>query len=311
MSHVYPMTQHGACYYHVMMNMKNCFKSATSLGVFKDAAEAYCLEEFEKHFSDMSQKYPKVAQYLEKDVKFEKWSRAHFKGNRYEVMTTNIVETLNNMMLKARDYLITTMIDFVFFTTGQWFFTQRRELVSVTTPITPKREVILRGRFDEASSLTPYQLNENEYIVMGGDFHTCVNLTRRSCTCRVFDIDKIQCIQAIAATGLYRPQHTGSYIYSLCSEYYTSDYWMLAYAETIYPVPPESQWHNIPEEIRAIKVVEPDVKIFRGRSRLTRFPSQGECIVKKYKCATCGQGGHNSKKCPNLSHPSDVRSSSY
>ncbi|GMN30820.1 hypothetical protein TIFTF001_044514 [Ficus carica] len=79
--------------------------------------------------------------------------------------------------------------------------------------------------------------------------------------------------------------------------------------ETIYPVPPESQWHNIPEDVRAIKVVAPDVKMFRGRPRLIRFPSQGECIVKKYKCATCGQEGHNSKKCPNLAHPSDVRSS--
>jgi hypothetical protein len=307
-SHVYPMAQHGACYYHVMMNIKNRFKSAASLGVFKAAAESYCLEEFDKHFSDMSQKYPKVAQYLEKDVKFEKWSRAHFKGNRYEVMTTNIVETLNNMMLKAREYPITAMIDFIIFTMGQWFFTRRRESVLVTTPITPKREAILRRRFDAAGSLTPYQLNENEYTVMGGDFNACVNLTTRSCTCRVFDIDKIPCIHAIAAAGLYRPQHTGSYMYSLCSEYYTSDYWMLAYAETIYPVPPESQWHNIPEEVRAIKVIEPDVKMFRGRPRLTRFPSQGECIVKKYKCATCGQGGHNSKKCPNLAHPSDVRS---
>ena len=50
---------------------------------------------------------------------------------------------------------------------------------------------------------------------------------------------------------------------------------MLAYAETIYPVPPESQWAHIPEEVRAIKVVEPDVKMFKGRPRLTRFPSQG------------------------------------
>ncbi|GMN61545.1 hypothetical protein TIFTF001_030624 [Ficus carica] len=175
------LNEHGACYYHIMMNIKNRFKSAVSFGVFKDAVEAYPLEEFEKHFSDMSQKYPKVAQYLENDVRFEKWSRAYFKGNMYEVMTTNIVKTLNNMMLKAREYPITAMIDFVFFTIGQW----------------------------------------------------------------VFDIDKILCIHAIAA------------------------------AETIYPVVPELQWHNILEEIRAIKLVEPDVKMFRGKPRITRFPSQG------------------------------------
>ncbi|GMN48539.1 hypothetical protein TIFTF001_017707 [Ficus carica] len=236
------MAQHGTCYYHVMMmNIKNRFKNVDSLRVFKDAAEAYHLEEFEKHFSDTSQKYPKVAQYLEKDVKFEKWSRAHFKDNGYEVLTTNIVETLNNMILKAREYPIIAMIDFVLFIMGQWFFTRRRESVLVTTLITLKKEAILRGRFDEAGSLTSYQLNENEYIVMGGDFNACVNLTTRSCTFRVFDIDKIPCIHAIAAAGLYRPQHTRAYVYSICFEYYTSDYWILAYAETIYPIPPESQ----------------------------------------------------------------------
>ncbi|GMN52671.1 hypothetical protein TIFTF001_021815 [Ficus carica] len=154
----------------------------------------------------------------------------------------------------------------------------RATKMPVTTPITPKREEILRRRFDEAGSLTPYQPNENEYTVIGGDCNACVNLTTRSCTCRVFDIDKIPCIHAIAA------------------------------AETIYPVPPESQWHNIPEEVRAIKVAAPNVEMFRGRPRLTRFPSQGECIVKKYKCASCGQKGHNSKKCPNLANPSDVSS---
>ncbi|GMN47878.1 hypothetical protein TIFTF001_017069 [Ficus carica] len=154
-SHVYLMAQHGACYYHVMMNIKNRFKSSTSLGVFKDVAEGYHLEEFEKQFSDMSQKYPKVAPYLKKDVKFEKWSIGHFKGNKYEVMTTNIVETLNNMMLKARKYPITTMIDFVLFTMRQWFFTQCQESVLLTIPMIPKREAILRGRFDKTGSLMP------------------------------------------------------------------------------------------------------------------------------------------------------------
>ena len=73
---------------------------------------------------------------------------------------------------------------------------------------------------------------------------------------------------------------------------------MLAYAETIYPVPPESQWDNIPEQIRNIKVVEPEKVSCKGRPRLNRFPSQGE-FRKKYKCRTCGQRGHNTKKCPN------------
>ncbi|GMN44818.1 hypothetical protein TIFTF001_014009 [Ficus carica] len=106
-SHVYPMAQHGACYYHVMMNIKNRFKSAASLGVFKVAAEAYCLEEFEKHFSDMSQKYPKVAQYLEKEM----YINANF--------TLSLVLTF--VTLNSFSFLATSANKTVFFV-GQYLF---------------------------------------------------------------------------------------------------------------------------------------------------------------------------------------------
>lgn len=157
-SHVYPMAHHGACIYHIMLNIKSRFKSSASLQKFVEAAEAYRVDEFYKHFNDIRQRHPNVAQYLEKDVKFEKWSRVHFKGNRYEVMITNIVETLNNMMHIEREYPIIAMVDFFIFTMGQWFLTRRRESAAVTTPMTAKREAKLRPRFDEVGKLKSIQL---------------------------------------------------------------------------------------------------------------------------------------------------------
>lgn len=35
---------------------------------------------------------------------FEKWSRAHFTGNRYDVMTTNIAESLNSVLMDEWEY---------------------------------------------------------------------------------------------------------------------------------------------------------------------------------------------------------------
>ncbi|XP_062088953.1 uncharacterized protein LOC133795522 [Humulus lupulus] len=95
---VYVMASHGACYWHVKQNIKHRFKSAASSKLYKKVAIAYLIEEFNKHFDHIRKIYPRVAKYLENDVKFKKWSRAHFGGNRYEVMTTNIVETVNNLM---------------------------------------------------------------------------------------------------------------------------------------------------------------------------------------------------------------------
>ena len=72
---------------------------------------------------------------------------------------------------------------------------------------------------------------------------------------------------------------------------------MLAYAETIYPVPSEKEWTNIPEAIRAMKAVELDMETKRGRPRMSRFPSQGELPKKNYKYSLCGALGHNAKRC--------------
>ncbi|XP_015163986.1 uncharacterized protein [Solanum tuberosum] len=63
--------------------------------LYYNAAKAYSLEEFNIHFIEFKNKCPAAAIVLEYDINFEKWSRAHFPGNRYDVMTTNIAESLN------------------------------------------------------------------------------------------------------------------------------------------------------------------------------------------------------------------------
>ena len=81
---------------------------------------------------------------------------------------------------------------------------------------------------------------------------------------------------------------------------------MLAYAETIYPVPSENEWTSIPEAITTMKVLEPDMETRRGRPRMSRFPSQGELPKKNYKCSLCGAFGHNAKRCQSSQSSTNV-----
>ena len=118
-------------------------------------------------------------------------------------MTTNIVETMNNMMRVAREYPITALIDFVLYTMGQWFFERRRDSLNMSGKITPSREALIRDRWDNAGSLKPRQLNENEYHVICGNLDTIVNLRSKSCRCKVFEVEKLPCIHAIAAAGQF------------------------------------------------------------------------------------------------------------
>ncbi|XP_049375592.1 uncharacterized protein LOC125840658 [Solanum verrucosum] len=91
---VYNHAHYGYCMRHLGEN----------LYLYYNAAKAYSLEEFDNNFVEFKKKFSVVAIILEYDIGFEKWSRAHFPGNRYDVMTTNIAESPNPMLIDEREY---------------------------------------------------------------------------------------------------------------------------------------------------------------------------------------------------------------
>ena len=158
--------------------------------------------------------------------------------------------------------------------------------MTLTSPLTPNWKDKLRPCFTESNSLLTIQLNLVTFYVKGSGFLEVV------VTCRVFDIDRLLCVHAIAVAS-----HTRISVYTLASRYYTKDYYMLVYTETIYPVGLQSLW-DIPEEV-VVRVVLPHVvkKRKRGRPRMSRYPSTGEARKHKNQCLKCGELGHYQKSC--------------
>lgn len=157
---------------------------------------------------------------------------------------------------------------------SEWFNKHRKESTfgSSSQFLTPKIEKILHERYQLSTFYSVKELNRStlEYYVTGTDGCFLVDLHRKTCTCKVFDIDKIPCSHALAAfvDGTHK-------FHTLCSKYYLKELWSLAYVETIYPVPSLSEW-MIPDDVEVISVSPPDYKRKRGRIQQTRFPSVGE-----------------------------------
>ncbi|XP_050941573.1 uncharacterized protein LOC127149747 [Cucumis melo] len=70
---------------------------------------------------------PGICEELE-SIGFAKWSRAYSPRKRYNVMTTNISESLNSAMLKAMELPICSMLDILRMMLQRWFFEQRNEV---------------------------------------------------------------------------------------------------------------------------------------------------------------------------------------
>ena len=49
--------------------------------------------------------------YLVNEVGIEKWAHVMFKGYMYNIMTTNIIKTLNSTLKKAREYPLLLLLN--------------------------------------------------------------------------------------------------------------------------------------------------------------------------------------------------------
>ncbi|KAL5577295.1 hypothetical protein UlMin_018994 [Ulmus minor] len=242
---VFEKAHHGAYAWHVAQNIKNKFKCADIMGSYWSAVNAYRCEDFAGYMTEISHRYPRVAEYLENEVGFEKWSRCHYPGLMYNITTTNMVESLNSMLVNARDFPYVALLDVIQEKMSKWW---------------NDRRIVFRPRFAQSNGRHTLQLNPVTYHVKGA-------------------------------------HHAQVSVYSLVSPYYTKEYYVLAYGETIYPVGSQSQW-DVPNEVATRVVLPREVKERkRGRPKTSRFPSVGEFRKRKNRCGKCGAYGHYKKKC--------------
>ena len=87
------------------------------------------------------------------DVGFKRWLRYHFPGIRYNITTTNMVESLNSMLLDVIEYLYLALINIIQEKMSKWWNKRWEIGVSLTSPLTPKWEDGIRPRFTESNGL--------------------------------------------------------------------------------------------------------------------------------------------------------------
>ncbi|XP_024039334.1 uncharacterized protein LOC112097969 [Citrus clementina] len=145
-------------------------------------------------------------------------------------------------------------------------------------------------RREEAAATNSRLTKWADKVVRNGDLDGHVNMLEKTCTCREFQLEQLPCVHAVAVC-----RHRDFSIYDYCSHYYSSDAWVLAYSETIYPVGPQEGW-DVSGDVCAREVHPPLEKRSSGRPKNNRIPSRGEEKVPR-KCSRCGGRGYNRLKC--------------
>ena len=153
-----------------------------------------------------------------------------------------------------------------------------------TGVLCPEIEKIIRKNLDAGRNWYVRQASEDVFEVSDDGSYT-VNLSHRSCFCRMWQIKGLPCSHACVAA-----QTRGLEIYGLIEDYFKSDFFRKSYACPIYPVPSIPKGMKISED----GIKPPTTRKQPGRPRVNRIKSAGE--VRKIRCGRCGSANRNNRK---------------
>lgn len=226
---VFPWAKQGICYYHLQQNIVQKFKGKHMLYLVKGAAYAHTLFDFNRYMDEIRSINPNLATYLENaDVSL--WSRVHFQGDRYNIKTSNIAESINSALKPAKGFPISFLLEFIREKLGRWFFIRREDALNLTSHHSRGVENLLAIREEYADMMNVERIDGWRFVVRGGHRDCVVDLELRRCQCGVFNIEKIPCSHAITTA-----KDVNIHVSTLVCQSYSKEYLYAAYAANIYP----------------------------------------------------------------------------
>ncbi|KAA0056076.1 MuDRA-like transposase [Cucumis melo var. makuwa] len=259
-SSVFPSAFHGLCVQHLSQNLHDKYKNDTVATLFYNASRTYRESMFVEAWRHLLAFSNGSGKYLN-DVGIARWSRVHCPGRRYNMMTTNIVESMNSILKEPRDFPIASFLENVRALLQRWFWDRREEGIKVTSTLTKWTELVIQKKQEGALTMKVNPIDCYQFHVKDLDKEEVVNLQTKECTCKEFQAEQLPCSHAIAA----------------------------ARDQAVYQVGNQSDWKTSEDYVH-MTVLPPKVVKRVGRPKKKRIPSVGEA-PKLHKCGRCKQIG--------------------
>ncbi|KAL1224921.1 hypothetical protein V5N11_027422 [Cardamine amara subsp. amara] len=144
-------------------------------------------------------KNPECARYLEK-IAMAHWTKVYFRGMRYNLMTSNIAESLNKALKGCRSSHIVELLKFIRSMMTRWFNAQRKKSLKhrrqmsleVDKEMTRRRNAVDGSRVGSVSNWSIEIVGK-----FNGKHHVLLN--KKKCNCRQYDKVQIPCGHAMLA----------------------------------------------------------------------------------------------------------------
>ncbi|XP_038891557.1 uncharacterized protein LOC120080944 [Benincasa hispida] len=235
---------HGLYTWHIEHNLITNFKDSTVVRIFRDAARAFRMIQFQKKWDELLSFLDGiVTKYLE-DISLQTWAWVYQIEQRYDNMMSNNAKCFSLLTKEYRLLLIVFLIEHVRGILQLWFYERRNYWASRTTLHSNYCEIRLASEVDKGRRYRVKPINCYQVHVRDNQLDGIMNLHMKGCTFKEFDSLGIPCSHAIFAT-----KERNIPIQSLRSRFYTVDSLMTAYAKPINPLWQIYEWNRAPEYV--------------------------------------------------------------
>ncbi|KAL0553631.1 hypothetical protein IC582_007531 [Cucumis melo] len=141
-SSVFSYAFHDLCVQHLTKNLHDKYKNDTVATLFYYASRTYRESTFLEAWRNILA-FPNCSGKYLNDVGIGRWSCVDCPGRRYNMMTTNIAESMNSILKEPRDLFIASFLEHVRALLQCWFWERREEGIKVMFTLTKWTELVL------------------------------------------------------------------------------------------------------------------------------------------------------------------------
>ncbi|XP_047261411.1 uncharacterized protein LOC124894963 [Capsicum annuum] len=245
---------------------------------------------------------PAAYMWLDK-FSLDKWTMYKDDGRRWGATTTNVSESYNDLLKKARGLPVTAMLRMTFKAFVDRFV-ERSNLVDALLrnnkswpPAVENKFLDYWERAQSHTDIMTYQTGDGVFEILnfahdgkGGNVHT-VNAKKKICSCEKWKNYHMPCSHCIKF-GDIRGIEPNTYV----SKYYSTKLYKQTYSGKFYPMGNERYWPPAPFALVA-NVEHMRTSGVEERTRLKNDMDISPARMAR-KCSICKETGHTKARCP-------------
>jgi len=292
-----PSAEHRNCARHIYANWRKKYKKKEYQKMFWKCAKASCITLFNIARAELAEKTAEGAQAI-MNTSPHHWSRAWMKlGANCDSVDNNNCESFNKWIVEPRHFPIISLLESIrckVMIRIQEMATKATRWQQVICPNILKK---VKAMAKSSAYCHAISCGRDQYEVQHNDHKWTVDLEKKTCSCRYWQLSGLPCPHAISCI-YYKTNTLDDYIVKC----YHVEAFEKTYAHFLQPVEGMQNWHTSerPKPLPPKQLKMPGRPAKERKREPHEKPKSATRLSKKgsvIRCKKCKQVGHNRSTC--------------